>query len=90
MTLVNTNKSVKKSQKQRCVVGMGPQSVLFMLEITCVQEISLALICLNTLGKTSVSIQEMSESVQAQGCCIQNVEMETETGMGAGKHNLTL
>ena len=70
MALVNANKSVKKPQKQRYVVGMGPQSGLSMLEITCVQEISLALIHLNILGKASVSVQEVAESVQAQGCCI--------------------
>lgn len=60
MTLVSANKSVKKPQKQRS------QSDLSMLEITCVQEISLSLICLNILGKASVSIQKVAESVPAK------------------------
>lgn len=49
---------------------MRLQSAQSMLEITCVQEIPLALIYLNILGKASLSIQEVSESVQAQGCYI--------------------
>jgi len=59
MTVVNTRKSVKKPQKQKYVVGMGPQGALSVLEVICVQEVSRALVCL---------------------------EMETEVGMGAGKH----
>lgn len=69
-THFRTNKSVKKPQKQRYVVGHGTskwsvhvRDYLFRRNISC-------LVWLNILGKASVSIQEVAESVAAQGCCI--------------------